>query len=189
MIWLLVLSTLFIVLTVLLVGKLQIAVNLDGSKARVEFDYLFFNKEISKRGSEKEESVRKNEESSEKEGQAGKIIHVLRSGQDFILSLRKFFTSFVRYGEIPELKVEGELGTGDPYSTGTSYGIIQSVGGVVKFAVPIFELNVVPNFDRTVYEFSLRGRGRIRAGSLLFVLLVTIVYLPKRETWNLIRHR
>ena len=186
-----VLGPIFFILLVLLVGKLQVAFEFDSSGSKVYFRYLFIKKKISSKKKKKESESK--EKKKEEKGGGGpgfrKIIRGLKAGPEFVPAVRKFFRSFVHYGEIPELKVHGELGTGDPYYTGIGYGLFQTIGGVIKAAVPQFEFKLIPDFTREVYDFKLGGKGQIRVGSLLYVFLITLVYLPKRQTWRLIRER
>lgn len=186
MIWLMVFAPIVLVLIVLLAGRLQVAISFDGSGVNVYFSYLGFEKKISRDEKEKKEPEK---EVADTKTSAGKILRGLRAVPDYVLCIRKFFSSFAYFGEIPELKVEGEYGTGDPYQTGISYGFIQSVGGVVRASVPQFELGLVPDFNESVYDIKMKGRGRIRLGSLLYVILLTFLYLPKRQTWKLIREK
>lgn len=191
MIWLMVLGPIFFVVLILLAGRLQVEFSLDGSELEVYFQYLFFKKKItSGNGKEESKTGEEKEEKAEEGGSGlGKMVRGMKSASDFIPPLRKFFQTFTRYGEIPELKVEGKLGTGDPYYTGIAYGLFQTIGGLIGSFVPQFELLLDPDFSRENYDLAAEGAGRIRLGGLLYAFLVTFIYLPKRQTWRLVREK
>jgi hypothetical protein len=184
-----VLGPIFFVILVLLAGRLQVDFKFDGSELEIYFQYLFFRKKITSGNGKEETETGKEGEGKEKEGGSGsgKIIEGIRSAPDFIRPIKKFFQTFTRYGEIPELKVEGKLGTGDPYYTGIAYGVFQTIGGLVRSFVPQFRLLLDPDFSRENYDLAAEGAGRIRLGGLLYAFIVTLFYLPKRQTWRLIR--
>lgn len=191
MIWLMVLGPIFFVILVLLAGRLQVEFKLDGSELEVYFQYLFFRKKITSGNGSEESKTEEEKEEKADEGGSGlrKMVRGMKSASDFIPPLRKFFQTFTRYGEIPKLKVEGKLGTGDPYYTGIAYGLFQTIGGLVGSFVPQFQLLLDPDFSRENYDLAAEGAGRIRLGGLLYAFLVTFIYLPKRQTWRLIREK
>ena len=185
MIWLFIFGPLSLLMILLLAGRIGFKVLLNNRETDFYFKYWFYSKKITK-GEEKEE--RKKEEKEEK-SRKGAFLKILKLIPDLTTALRKFLTLFVKHAEIPVLKLEGEYGTGDPFSTGASYGLVGSTVGIIESYVPQFEFELIPNFTEEIYRIKGEGEGRIRLGALLLVLLVTLFYLPKRKVWALIRNR
>lgn len=191
MIWLIVLGSLLVIGLVMGAGKIKLGVvwkNLDGT---VTFQYLFFRKKfpLEKSGGKASEEPRKQEkeEKSVESKKAGFSVESIKTIPDFFPAVRRFLELFVRYGRVARLNFSGELGTGDPYYTGLSYGLAQSLGQFLKSLVPRFKFNLTPNFEEEVYRFTARGRGEIRLFKLLIILIVTLIYLPKKKVWQFVR--
>lgn len=191
MLWIIVLGPLLVIGLVMGAGKIKVGLILKNLEGTVTFQYLFFRKRfpLEKSGGKprKEKKRDREEEKSGKPKRRDFSLASLKNIPDFFPAVRKFLELFTRYGRVSRLDFTGELGTGDPYYTGLIYGLGQSLGHSVKNLIPLFEFNLAPNFEEEVYRFTARGSGEIRLFKLLLILFVTLIYLPKKQVWQLVR--
>ena len=191
MIWFVVLGVILVGVLILCLGKIQVGLTWSNLEGTLSFRYLFVRKQFplrSKRG-EKIESAEKKKDSEKKADQKkpGSPLRFLRAVPKFFPAVSRFIRLFFRYGKITQLNLEGEVGTGDPYYTGISYGLAQYFGHQIKNALPQMAIILTPNFEEEIYDLSASMRGEIRLFNLLVIIFVTVVYLPKREIWHLVR--
>ncbi|MCF7890121.1 DUF2953 domain-containing protein [Candidatus Bipolaricaulota bacterium] len=191
MIWVIVLGSLLVIGLILGAGKIKVGLAWDDLEGIVTFQYLFFRKRfpLNKSQGEAQRERRKHQEEEKSDGPRGEGFSFasIKTIPDFFPAVRKFLKLFAKYGKIARLDFTGELGTGDPYYTGLIYGLGQSVGQFVKSLVSRFEFNLAPNFEKEIYHFTARGSGEIRLYKLLLIIFVTLIYLPKKQVWQLVR--
>lgn len=102
-------------------------------------------------------------------------------------AIRRMLNLLNRYGRVSQIYLVGSYGFDDPYRTGVACGAISAVRDVVGAVLPQARLELKPDFTRSGVR--LRGGAGldIRLGYLVLILLVTLWYLPKQKTWQLIR--
>lgn len=179
MVWIIVTGSIFFAVFLLLIGKVRLELNWENTNVEMTLRYLLFEKTFS--GSS---GVKKEKGKTGKGGKGPNLREIISSAPDFFPAIKKFFAMLARFGRISELSVSGEIGTGDPCDTGMLYGFGQSLKGLLSRVVPQFEFELKPNYEREVYDFTGKGKARIRVLSLVFLLLVALSYLPKKLIWS-----
>ncbi|MBS3737137.1 MAG: DUF2953 domain-containing protein [Candidatus Bipolaricaulota bacterium] len=191
MIWLIILGPLLLIGLMMGAGKIKVGLALENLEGIITFQYLFFRKRfpLKKSGGEPQKERKRDQKEERAASSKGQdfSLDFLESIPDFFPAVRKFLELFTRYGRVSRLDFTGELGAGDPYYTGLIYGLGQSLGQSVKSLIPQFEFSLLPNFEEETYRFNARGRGEIRFFNLLLILFVTLIYLPKKQVWQLVR--
>jgi len=132
-------------------------------------------------------------EGKEKEEQKSKenirnAIEWLRLASDFARLLKDALNFLRKYGRIAKLNLTGSVGTGDPYLTGTFFGLIETVKGILKQALPTAGIDVQPEFGEKRLDLDGAFSLEIRLIHLVFLLMFTLWNLPKRKVWRLVRN-
>ncbi|MEL6549022.1 MAG: DUF2953 domain-containing protein [Pseudomonadota bacterium] len=79
-----------------------------------------------------------------------------RGGQRVAVALPRLLLDVLGCFRIDLLRVEGRIGTGDPAETGQLYGYLSPLAACAG-ALPRAEFQVVPVFDRAVFEGQARA--------------------------------
>lgn len=92
-----------------------------------------------------------------------------------------------RHGRIGKLNLKGKLGTGDPCLTGTFYGLLEGLKGILSQAVPSSKIEISPEFGEEILGLSGAFEVEIRLIYLFFLIIFLLWSLPKRKIWRLAR--
>lgn len=186
------------VLVVLFLITRRIGISLEGSEdgftVSGSFSRLRFTIYPRTAGRDKKEVKQeedKGEESKPKERhQRDKIKNAmewLQLLQDFSDVVRKSLNFIRRYGRIVELNLKGRVGAGDPYLTGTFYGLLEAVKGILDQAVPSSRVDVRPEFEEEKLDLAGTFEVDIRLMYIVFLIIFALWSLPKRKIWWLMR--
>ncbi|MFW6190506.1 MAG: DUF2953 domain-containing protein [Candidatus Bipolaricaulota bacterium] len=111
----------------------------------------------------------------------------LRLAGDFSRVVKNGFGFLRRHGRIGKLNLKGKLGTEDPYLTGTFYGLLEGLKGILDQAVPFSKIEVSPEFGEEILDLSGTFEAEIRLIYLFFLIIFLLWSLPKRRIWRLAR--
>lgn len=183
----------------------RVGVRMEGGEGKftvsASFSRLYFtvhprpSYDKEKTGSKKKKKVKPEEDKEEerepeKKGQKSKIKNAmewLRLAGDFSRVVKNGLGFLRRHGRIGKLNLKGKLGTGDPYLTGTFYGLLEGLKGILGQAVPSSRIEVSPEFGEEILDLSGTFEVEIRLIYLVFLIVFALWNLPKRKIWRLAR--
>jgi hypothetical protein len=146
---------------------------------------------------EDEEEVKEKEETKDEEGEkAGRktkdriknTISWLELASDFSNLLKNGLNFLRRHGKIAKLDLKGRIGSGDPFLTGTLFGLIEGLKGILVSGLPSASVDVRPEFEEERLDFSGTFGVEIRLIHVVLLIIFTLWNLPKRKVWRLARN-
>lgn len=137
----------------------------------------------------KKQKVETEQEGRKDKQRSRKIGEWIRLAPDLIGPIIRLFKLLTKYGKISYLRLGGRFGLSDPYATGIAYGYIQALKGFLQDVAPVAEIDLRADFESEIIDISAGGCLRMRLASILVVSIITIVHLPKRKIWRLVRTR
>lgn len=148
-------------------------------------------------GVEEDEEVKEKEETKDEEGErAGRktkdriknTIGWLELASDFSNLLKNGLNFLRRYGKIAKLDLKGRIGSGDPFLTGTLFGLIEGLKGILVRGLPSARIDVRPEFEEEKLDLSGTFGVKIRLIHVVLLIVITLWNLPKRKVWRLARN-
>ena len=138
---------------------------------------------------DRDEKVSVKDEDREKKEQIKNAVGWLRLASDFSRLVKDAVRFLQKYGRIARLELEGSIGTGDPYLTGTFFGLLETLKGILKQVIPSARIDVRPEFGRERLDLEGAFGVEIRLIHLVFLIMFTVWNLPKRRVWRLVKSR
>ena len=106
---------------------------------------------------------------------------------DFSNLLKNGLNFLRKYGKIANLDLKGRIGSGDPFLTGTLFGLIEGLKGVLFRGLSPASIDVQPDFEEEKLDLEGAFEVEIRLIYIVFLIISTLWYLPKRKVWKLVR--
>jgi len=138
----------------------------------------------------REKSAKKDEGEEEERKTKDRIkstVEWLRLVSDFSNLLKNGLNFLRKHGRIAKLDLKGRIGSGDPFLTGTLYGLIEGLKGILCSGLPSASIDVRPDFEREKVDLSGTFGVEIRLIHLVLLIIFTLWNLPKRRVWRLVR--
>ncbi|MBS3787329.1 DUF2953 domain-containing protein [Candidatus Bipolaricaulota bacterium] len=111
----------------------------------------------------------------------------LSLASDFSNLLKNGLNFLRKHGRIAKLDLKGRIGSGDPFLTGTLFGLIEGLKGILYSGLPSASIDVQPDFEREKLDLSGTFGVEIRLIHLVLLIVFTLWNLPKRRVWRLVR--
>lgn len=111
----------------------------------------------------------------------------LRLASDFSNLVKSGLNFLGKYGRIAKLELRGSVGTGDPYLTGTFFGLIETFKGILGRVLPAARIDVQPEFGEERLDLEGTLGVEIRLIYAVFLIIFALWNLPKRKIWRLSR--
>jgi len=161
----------------------------DGVVVSVSFSKWKFN--LYPGRSDKEKKDKEDEE--EKVGWKTKdriknTIGWLQLASDFSNLFKNGLNFLKKHGRIAKLDLKGRIGSGDPYLTGTFFGLIETLKGILFREVPSARIVLRPDFEEERLDLAGVFAVEIRLIYVVFLIIFTFWNLPKRRVWRLARN-
>ena len=132
----------------------------------------------------REKSAKKNEEEEEERKTKDRIksaVEWLRLLSDFSNLLKNGLIYLKKHGRISNLDLRGRIGSGDPFLTGTLFGLIEGLKGILVRGLPSASIDVRPEFEEERLDLSGALGVEIRLIHLVLLIFFTLWNLPKRK--------
>ncbi len=148
-------------------------------------------------GSEEDDEVKEKEGTKDDEGEKVErktkdriknTIGWLELASDFSNLLKNGLNFLRKHGKIAKLDLKGRIGSGDPFLTGTLFGLIEGLKGIVVRGLPSASIDVRPEFEEERLDLSGTFGLEIRLIHVVLLIIITLWNLPKRKVWRLARN-
>ncbi|MCF7876168.1 DUF2953 domain-containing protein [Candidatus Bipolaricaulota bacterium] len=144
-----------------------------------------------------DEEVKEKEETKNEEGEKVErktkdriknTIGWLQLVSDFSNLLKNGLNFLRTHGRIAKLDLKGRIGSGDPCLTGTIFGFIEELKGILVRDLPSARIDVRPEFEEEKLDLSGTFGVEIRLIHVVLLIIITLWNLPKRKVWRLARN-
>lgn len=144
-----------------------------------------------------DEEVKEKEETKDEEGEKVErktkdriknTIGWLSLASDFSNLLKNGLNLLRKRGRIAKLDLKGRIGSGDPFLTGTLFGLIEGLKGILDRGLPSASIDVRPEFEEEKLDWSGTFGVEIRLIHVVLLIITTLWNLPKRRVWRLVRN-